>query len=409
MKLQVKDLSSKKLELEIDPAATTIAQLKTMIEQHDGSMPADRAKLIHKGKVLKDEDTVESTGVTETEFFVCMVSKPKAPARAPAPAPAPAPSTAAAPAPAPAPASAPAPAPAPAVDEAQVAQLMELGFTEANVRAALQATGGSPDAAYALLESGAPIHVPAPSSSLSGAAPASRAPGSITTLEEFRAHPQFNNLRRQVQSNPNQLDQVLQLIGQQSPQLLQVILERQDEFIAMMNEPIEEGAAPATGDATSAVAGAGMGLDALGGLEGMDGQGPSPQQLAQMLQAMPEPQRNQLLGALTGLPLEQVGAFSQQLIQALASGAAPGGMPMGGMPPAGPRIQLTEEEAANLNQLVEMGFDRTEALQVFLACGKNVEVAASILFDNMAEDRQRGGPGGNPGGNAGDDADDQMY
>jgi hypothetical protein len=39
-----------------------------------------------------------------------------------------------------------------------------------------------------------------------------------------------------------------------------------------------------------------MGLDALGGLEGMDGQGPSPQQLAQMLQAMPEPQRNQVCG-----------------------------------------------------------------------------------------------------------------
>lgn len=36
------------------------------------------------------------------------------------------------------------------------------------------------------------------------------------------------------------------------------------------------------------------GLPGLGGLEGLDGGGPSPQQLAAMLQAMPEQQRNQV-------------------------------------------------------------------------------------------------------------------
>lgn len=73
-----------------------------------------------------------------------------------------------------------------------------------------------------------------------------------------------------------------------------------------------------------------------------------------------------------------------------------------------------QEEAANLNQLVAMGFDRTEALQVFLACDKNVEMAASMLFDNMAAEggpqgsRGSGGTGGDQG-SSGDGSDDQMY
>lgn len=148
----------------------------------------------------------------------------------------------------------------------------------------------------------------------------------------------------------------------------------------------------------------------MGGLTG-EGDGPSPQQLAQILQAMPEQQRNQLLGALVGLPPDQVQQFSGQLIQALASGAPPGmGGGLGGVPPGAQRIELTAEEAANLNQLVEMGFDRNEALQVFLACGKNVEVAASILFEGA----ESGGPGGATGGsnsdNSGTDSGgDQMY
>jgi len=38
-----------------------------------------------------------------------------------------------------------------------VNQLVEFGFPEANVRAALTATHGNPDEAYALLESGIPV------------------------------------------------------------------------------------------------------------------------------------------------------------------------------------------------------------------------------------------------------------
>ncbi|KAK7231204.1 nucleotide excision repair protein [Aureococcus anophagefferens] len=84
-------------------------------------LKAAAMKLIHSGKVLKDEDTLADKGVTEQSFLVCMVTKPKrggakprrgasaAPAAAPA---APPPSTPAPSAPAPTPAPAPAETPA---------------------------------------------------------------------------------------------------------------------------------------------------------------------------------------------------------------------------------------------------------------------------------------------------------
>lgn len=309
-----------------------------------------------------------------------------------------------------------------------------MGFAEANVRAALEATGGSPDAAYALLESGAPIQPPTPAATPSATSAASN---SITSLEAFRALPQFDQLRRLVQSNPGAIDQVLGFIGQQSPQLLQVILAQQDEFVAMMNEPIEGDTASGAqqlqqqqqpsqqGNPFAALGGLG-GMEGAGGAEGQNG--PSPQQLAQILQAMPEQQRNQLLAALVGLPPEQVQQFSGQLIEALASGAAPGLGGMGGLagapPPGSQRIELTAEEAANLNQLVEMGFERNEALQVFLACDKNLEMAASVLFQEAETGGAGfggaggaggsggdGGSGGGSGGSTGGDTSsgDQMY
>lgn len=52
-----------------------MADVKTKLEQMDASMEASRQRLIFKGKVLKDDVTVESTGVTENDFFVCMINK----------------------------------------------------------------------------------------------------------------------------------------------------------------------------------------------------------------------------------------------------------------------------------------------------------------------------------------------
>lgn len=73
MKLTVKDVGGKKMVVEVE-LAMKISELKTKLQaEQNGADPA-RQKMIHKGKVLKDDDTIESTGVTETDFYVCMVS-----------------------------------------------------------------------------------------------------------------------------------------------------------------------------------------------------------------------------------------------------------------------------------------------------------------------------------------------
>ena len=56
----------------------------------------------------------------------------------------------------------------------------------------------------------------------------------------------------------------------------------------------------------------------------------------------------------------------------MAEGAAGGG----GM--GGPQVlRLTDEEMAAVDRLTEMGFDRAEAAQAFLACDKNEALAAN--------------------------------
>lgn len=44
------------------------------------------------------------------------------------------------------------------------------------------------------------------------------------------------------------------------------------------------------------------------------------------------------------------------------------------------RIMLTEQDENAINRLCELGFDRNMVIQVYMACDKNEEVAADILF-----------------------------
>ncbi|CAB1109845.1 unnamed protein product [Ectocarpus sp. CCAP 1310/34] len=127
-----------------------------------------------------------------------------------------------------------------------------MGFPEDQVTAALRAAMGNPDVAVEFLMTGIPDNIQA------GAAPT----GAMETLEDFRGHPQFNELKRLVQRDPTQLSSILQMIGRQSPNLLARIHENQGDFIALMNEPIDESATPA------AVAGNAGGMGGFGSMMG---------------------------------------------------------------------------------------------------------------------------------------------
>ena len=100
------------------------------------------------------------------------------------------------------------------------------------------------------------------------------------------------------------------------------------------------------------------------------------------------------------MPPEQLNQF---IMQAMGGGGGMEGMfGGGGGGPGGPQVlRLTDEEMAAVDRLTEMGFDRAEAAQAFLACDKNEALAANLLMDSMMGDDSQGGGGGAGGGSGG--------
>lgn len=411
MKISIKNLKGEVFTVESE-GSDKVAALKNKIQAARPDLVADRQKLIHSGKVLKDDQSISELGLSESDFIVCMVTKeaPKKPVTSSTPAVpatvAPAPVVAPSPTPTAAPSvSAPAttaPAPAPVNAEALQA-LVSMGFPEADARVALTAAMGNPDVAYEFLLSGIPDHLLNQSSSPVPAQSQSANSGSVS-IEQLRQHPQFNMLKQLVQQNPAALPQVLDLIGQQSPALYAAIQDNNDAFITMMNEPIVENPAPSAVVPPTPPSPA----SPAGGLAGALG---DPSQVMQLLASLPPQQRAQfaqsaginpqeleeLLVILNSLPPEQRQQFLGGALGALGGG-------MGGRSPAHV-VRLTEDEMAAVNRLTELGFSRQQAAQAYLACDKNEELAANFLLGGGFDDDMQDF-GGDDGG---DDEDDNMY
>ena len=49
--------------------------VKEAIARERTEFVADKQKLIHAGKVLKDNSTIGESGINENEFIVCMITK----------------------------------------------------------------------------------------------------------------------------------------------------------------------------------------------------------------------------------------------------------------------------------------------------------------------------------------------
>ncbi|DBA00557.1 TPA: hypothetical protein N0F65_006461 [Lagenidium giganteum] len=446
MKLTVKTLQGVPFSIEAEPT-NTVAEVKGKIEAQQ-SFPVAQQKLIHAGKVLKDDSPLSEYNIKENDFLVVMVTKPKAPRAAPAaPAPAPAaaatatsaapgttsaatattaPSTSSASSSSTAtaaavstPSAAPATTAAPSSSgsasaasggaaggeevSAAVQQLCDMGFPEDQVRAALQAAFNNPERAVEYLMNGIPEHARAGAAAPSTQAPASGAADSGLTLEALRNHPQFDALRQLIQSNPAALPAVLQQIGGQNPELLRMIHQNQDQFVRMLNEPITSSSTAGAGAAPGA-AGAPADLGAAFGGAGAGGV-PTPQQVQQIFDSL-SPEQQAQMAAQLGVTPEQLRGVSQMLSsmppgaveQMMAGMGGMGGMGgAGGAPDGAHRIMLTEEDAAAVDRLCDMGFERSEVIQAYLACEKNEALAANFLMDSMSEAF---------GGGAGDDNDD---
>lgn len=288
---------------------------------------------------------------------------------------------------------------APAVINQQALEsLVSMGYPDQDVRAALAAARGNADLAYEFLNTGIPQmqqqqhnHQVAPSSG--------------SGLEQLRQHPQFNQLKQLVQTNPAALPQVLNLLGQQSPALLTAINANEEAFITMMNEPITD-TPPPVPQAQQPM---------LGGPGGIN-----PQQMMSMLSSMPVEQRSQMAQSM-GLTPEQLQNVMQmvsmmppdQLQQMMTQGGMGAGLQQGGVPPGATVIRLSEEELASVDRLVALGFTQQQAAEAFMVCDRNEEIAANYLYDNQDDGYDAVYDAGEYGGDGGDgehgDEDDDMY
>lgn len=371
MKINIKTLKGTHFVIQVNPH-DTVGDVKKNIEAAQGAdvYPSALQMLIHQGKVLKDETTLEENKVVEDNFLVIMLSKSKVSssgASAASSAPSNQTGQPASSLPLTSSTSQP-PALAvgqgesnseqsPAIDppttavssiygqaasnviagsnlEPTIQQILEMGggsWDRDTVIRALRAAFNNPERAIEYLYSGIPEQADVPAvarSPMTGQAENSSVPvpqpavptggpntnplnlfpqglpdvganDNVGDLDFLRNNPQFQALRAMVQADPQILQPMLQELGKQNPQLMQLIQDHQADFLQLINEPEGEGE------------------------ENLQGQ------------LAPE------------------------------------------------TITVTPEENEAIQRLQDMGFDRDLVLEVFFACNKNEGLAANYLLDHQ--------------------------
>jgi len=382
----------------------TIGAVKEKISKEKG-WETSTQKLIYSGKILQDDNTIESYKIEEKGFIVCMISKPKAAPKPAEPAtPAQAPSTPSVPAaPAPAntssisnPPATPSPAPASAAATtdsatfndpnslalgeqraAAIASMESMGFPRDQIDRAMRAAFFNPDRAVEYLLSGIPENLDREQAAAPQAQPASNqgqqqaATGGNTGATEAAAP-------------------TAEAGGDEPVNL----------FEAAARSGGAGGAGAGAGARGAGAAAAGTGGGNASNLDFLRNN-PQFQQLRQVVHQQP-----QMLEPI----LQQVAAGNPQLARIIQDNpdqfmqllADDNGDEDVQLPPGAQQIAVTEEEREaiervrqpsvvqdlcqlTLLQLCRLGFERDMVIQAYFACDKNEELAANFLFDQPDE------------------------
>jgi len=282
MLITFKTLDQKTFKLEIEESEKVLGVKEKITELKGDAFPVAAQKLIYAGKILEDEKTISEFSIDPTKFVVLMAVKPKAKPAAEKPnetssssssntatsssTAAPestttsstsatesttttssqsdtTPSTESTPAVGAQAASAESTLLTGTQLESAITELMSLGYPREQVMRALNASFRNVDRAADYLISG---HIPEmPPTSGSGSVASTEGTTNTTTgtmpsdLSFLRDSPQFEQMRTQVQQNPGSLPLLLQGIGASNPDLLALINQNQQQFIALLNEPID--------------------------------------------------------------------------------------------------------------------------------------------------------------------------
>lgn len=238
--------------------------------------------------------------------------------------------------------------------------MVEMGFERDQVVRALRASYNNPDRAVEYLMSG---NIPEPEPS---AAPAPRAPAAAPAATASPSAALSSPPTAPPASAPSS--------GGAGADNLFAAAE------AAMNRDRGGGLS-----AAGAGAGAGAGGESLGELANS----PQLQRIRQAVQENPaliQPLLQQIAASNPGLA-QMLNQNPQALYDLLGVGDEDdGGEDYGGAQVM--HVNLTQDEAAAVERLEQLGFDRQVVLQAFLACDKNEELAANYLFEIAEEDEQ---------------------
>ncbi|EFR01318.1 nucleotide excision repair protein RAD23 [Nannizzia gypsea CBS 118893] len=379
MKLTFRDLKQQKFVIEAEPSEK-ILDVKEKIATEKG-WPASQQKLIYSGKILQDDNTVESYSIEEKGFIVCMVSKPKAAAPSAAAASSSQTPAAAPPAPTPATPSAPARVNAPPLQtpatpspaggassgassgatfndpsallmgnqgQEAITQMLAMGFSRGDIDRAMRAAYFNPDRAIEYLLNGIPDEPEreAPSAPAAGSARPAATEGASES---------------QVQESLNLFEQAAaQASG--------------------------GGSGRSRGAGAGAGAGSGESAGSLGSLEFLRNN-PHFQQLRQLVQQQPQMLEPILQQVGAGNPqlAQLIGQNQEQFLQLLSEDVDDETQ----LPPGAQSISVTEEERDAIERLCRLGFSRDSVIQAYFACDKNEELAANFLFDQPDENEDQ--------------------
>ena len=432
MRLNVQTMKNVKYAVEVNETDTVLDVKKALQQQHQLGEP-DEQKLIHVGKILKDDQTLEAAKVKNNDLIVIMVSKKKTVAPKPA-------DSAAAATPAPAAASPPATAASSATSATSAASALAASATTAS---------------SAPIPSSAPLASSTPATAAS-TAPASSAASATSALLTGAAYEEavtnlmsfgfpHDQVVRALRAAFNNADRAAEYLFSGIPASALAAADaaerRQTQPAAAPAAAAPAAAAgaaassaastsassPATTSAVSpastttpAAAGGqpgGVDFSALGDLSQLrtlltSNPGMLPVLISQLAQSNPQllqqlednPQAFLSLMQALGVDPSQLGGGGQ--LPADLGGAGAGGQTV---------IQITEEEKQQIDNLQALGFPRDIALEAWLLCDRNQELAAAYLLEHggeIAMDDEAGGMGGYGGdmggGGGGDEDDDDI-
>lgn len=247
MKLTVKTLKNVQVEVQVQETSTVEAVME-QIEQLLPNMPAKTQKLIHSGKILKREMQIKDYPDIKDGDKVIVIASKVVESSAPQPV-----AQVEEKAPESTPVQQEAPEkPEPVYDnpssklligqelQDNVNRICEMGFERSMVERAMAAAFNNPERAVEFLSTG---HIPEPEA-MGMDLPSMEHSGDMPRTNEdviqmLQSHPMFEQLRQVVQSDPQMLQQLLDNIGRNNPELLQSIIEHQDEFMELISSGAE--------------------------------------------------------------------------------------------------------------------------------------------------------------------------